>query len=46
MFLDMDDNIQMFPELKDENWKANLAFLVGVPVLEHLNNLNVILQAG
>jgi hypothetical protein len=40
-FLDMKDI--MFPQSKDKNSKIDLAFWVDM--LEHLNNLNVILQA-
>jgi hypothetical protein len=32
----------MFPQLNNKNWKTDLAFLLAM--LEHLNNLNVILQ--
>jgi hypothetical protein len=42
MFLDKKDVGLIFPHLKDENWKTVLTFLVDV--LEHLNNLNLILQ--
>lgn len=34
--------LAMFPPLKDENWKTDLAFLIDV--LEYLNKLNVICQ--
>jgi hypothetical protein len=44
MSLDRNDKDVMFPQLKDENWKTDLAFLVDV--FEHLNNLNVILQGS
>jgi hypothetical protein len=32
----------MFSQLKDKNWKTDVAFLV--EIMEYLDNLNVILQ--
>lgn len=41
-FWDVKDKSLMSQKLKNENWKTHMAFLVDV--LEHLNNINVILH--
>jgi hypothetical protein len=42
LFLDIRDKDLMLSQLKDVNWKTDLAFLIDV--LDHINNLNVTLQ--
>jgi hypothetical protein len=42
MFLEIKCKVLVFSQLKDENWKTDLALLVDI--MGHLDNLSVILQ--